>query len=61
MGITWFATEEEFDAEAERLEDLQMEHMELKQDVEYRREELETAEVALQDFLEENKEFLVGG
>lgn len=54
-----FETEEEMDAEFERIEDVNLEHLDLKEGVKDAREELERLEEELKDFEEENKSILL--
>jgi hypothetical protein len=55
MSVTYFETEEEFDDAFVDFEELQFEHLNLKQEVEDKRRELEYAEKALADFEEDNE------
>lgn len=60
MGITNFETQEDLDNEFERIEDLNFQHLSLKENVVEKESSLEYAEKELRDFEEENKEYLVG-
>lgn len=58
MAIKHFDTQEELDDEFERIEELNMELVYLRDEVEEAKRNLEYAEKALQDFEEDNREYL---
>jgi len=59
MAIQEFHSEEEMEEAFERLEELQFEHLALKEAVEEKRGELKEAEDDLRCFEEDNKESLL--
>lgn len=60
MTIYEYDSEEELDEAFERIEELNMDHVDLKAAVEEARKNLEDCQEKLSDFEEENKEFLLG-
>lgn len=59
MTVTEYDNEEEFDDAFERLEELQFEHLHLKEAVEEAEKGLKYAEEELRNFEEDNKESLL--
>ena len=55
MGAQWFEKEDEEDDEAERIEELNYEHLGLMDELKEKRKELEEAEKDLRVFQEDNK------
>lgn len=60
MAIYEFDTEEEFEEAGERIEELNFQHLHLKEEVEEAEKNLEYAQEELERFEEDNREFLVG-
>ena len=59
MTIKTFETEQELEHEFERIEELNFEHLHLKEAVKDAEEALKEAEEELQNFEEDNKEVLI--
>ena len=59
MSIVQFDNEDEFDEEFERIEDLNMDYLQKKEEVKDLKEQLEEAERERDSFYEDNKEFIL--
>lgn len=59
MSILQFDNEDEFDEEFERIEDLNMDYLQKKEEVKDLKEQLEEAERERDSFYEDNKEFIL--